>query len=107
MRTRAPAEVVSEARHDVVSPSEELTEWYRLVLAIRVFELKMETDLDCRQKLDILHALIDNILHVMSALLSDERADGRDLIRSARPARMKRTRCRASPRRRAAFTKPT
>jgi hypothetical protein len=98
---------VSEARHDVVSPSEELTEWYRLVLAIHVFELERETDLSCREKLAILHALMDNILHVMLALLSEERAAGRDPIRLARPARMKRTRCSARPRRRAAFTKPT
>jgi hypothetical protein len=107
MPPRVPTEVVSEVRHDVVSPSEELTEWYRLALVIPVLELKAEADLDCRQKLAILHALIDNIFHVMSALLSNERAADRELTRLARPAQMKRKRCAASPRRRAAFIKPT
>jgi hypothetical protein len=84
----------------------ELSDRYRIDFATWLFELR-DADLHPQIKLAILNAAINNILHATPALLSDERVPGRDPIRFPRPAQMKRKRCAASPRRRAAFIKPT
>ncbi len=112
MRTRAPAEVVSEARrHDVVSPLRTLQNRYRLDLAIAFLELKMRNGprLPNRNSIILHAASIDNILHRHASAAAElDRARGcaRDLIRSARPARMKQRRGRRGSVRAAAPLSP-
>ena len=88
------------------SSASQLSDRYRIDFATWLFELR-DADLNPQDKLAILNAAINNILHTTPALLSSGRVSGRDLTRFPRPAKMKRTRCAANPRRRAAFIKPT